>query len=193
MGAVPSLLEFELAHGVHCVHEVLLTHPHFDHLHSSIGCRCVCCGAAGRISLDRCRSMPAAECWQNGPGRVHPYLAERSDMRPLQPGVPVMLGELTITPFAVNHGPKAPGALGFVVQPQRPEDRRYRRFSFASPMKTTAVVRRRRDVSRRQHMASGRAYMAPVGPRQSAANRALAAPPSVHEPLQRLRRPRRCR
>jgi phosphoribosyl 1,2-cyclic phosphodiesterase len=58
----------------------------------------------------------SAECWQNGPGRVHPYLAERSDMRPLQPGVPVMLGELTITPFAVNHGPKAPGALGFVVQ-----------------------------------------------------------------------------
>ena len=27
-----------------------------------------------------------------------------------------MLGELTITPFAVNHGTKAPGALGFVVQ-----------------------------------------------------------------------------
>ena len=27
-----------------------------------------------------------------------------------------MLGDLTVTPFAVDHGPKAPGALGFVIQ-----------------------------------------------------------------------------
>ena len=31
MGVVPSLLEFEVTHGVHVVHEVLITHPHFDH------------------------------------------------------------------------------------------------------------------------------------------------------------------
>ena len=31
MGVVPSLLDFEQSHGVHVVHEVLLTHPHFDH------------------------------------------------------------------------------------------------------------------------------------------------------------------
>lgn len=31
MGVVPSLLEFEQTHGVHVVHEVFLTHPHFDH------------------------------------------------------------------------------------------------------------------------------------------------------------------
>jgi phosphoribosyl 1,2-cyclic phosphodiesterase len=28
----------------------------------------------------------------------------------------VSLGEVAVTPFAVDHGPKAPGALGFVVQ-----------------------------------------------------------------------------
>jgi phosphoribosyl 1,2-cyclic phosphodiesterase len=28
----------------------------------------------------------------------------------------VVLGGLTLTPFCVDHGPKAPGALGFVVQ-----------------------------------------------------------------------------
>ena len=27
-----------------------------------------------------------------------------------------MLGDVTVTPFAVDHGPKAPGAVGFVVQ-----------------------------------------------------------------------------
>ena len=32
MGVVPSLLDFEVTHGVHVVHEVFITHPHFDHL-----------------------------------------------------------------------------------------------------------------------------------------------------------------
>jgi glyoxylase-like metal-dependent hydrolase (beta-lactamase superfamily II) len=31
MGIVPSLVDFEYSHGVHVVHEVLITHPHFDH------------------------------------------------------------------------------------------------------------------------------------------------------------------
>ena len=31
MGVVPSLVDFEHSHGVHVVHEVLLTHPHLDH------------------------------------------------------------------------------------------------------------------------------------------------------------------
>ena len=56
------------------------------------------------------------ECWEDGPNRVHRYLAQRSDFRPLQPGIPVMLGDLVFTPFAVDHGPKARGALGFIVQ-----------------------------------------------------------------------------
>ena len=41
--------------------------------------------------------------------------AERSDFRPLQPDIAIVLGDLTITPFTVDHGPKAPGAMGFVV------------------------------------------------------------------------------
>lgn len=44
MGVVPSLLEFEHTHGIHVVHEVLLTHPHFDHF-------------AARLAVD----VPAAE------------------------------------------------------------------------------------------------------------------------------------
>ena len=39
MGVVPSLLEFEQSHGAEVVHEVLLTHPHFDHFAHSTGCR----------------------------------------------------------------------------------------------------------------------------------------------------------
>jgi phosphoribosyl 1,2-cyclic phosphodiesterase len=34
----------------------------------------------------------------------------------MQPGAAIGLGDLTVTPFAVDHGPKAPGAVGFVVQ-----------------------------------------------------------------------------
>jgi hypothetical protein len=29
---------------------------------------------------------------------------------------PIVLEDLTVTPVAVDHGPKAPGAVGFVVQ-----------------------------------------------------------------------------
>jgi mRNA degradation ribonuclease J1/J2 len=47
---------------------------------------------------------------------VHRYLAERSDFRQIQPGIAVPLGNLTVTPFAVDHGPKAPGAVGLVVE-----------------------------------------------------------------------------
>ena len=35
---------------------------------------------------------------------------------PFAPGIAVVLGGLTVTPFAVDHGPKAPGAVGFVVE-----------------------------------------------------------------------------
>lgn len=68
---------------------------------------------------DQPRPLPiyaSRECWDIGPNRVHRHLAERSDLRPLQPGVAVALGDVTVTPFAVDHGPKATGALGFVLQ-----------------------------------------------------------------------------
>ena len=116
MGVVPSLLEFEHSHGVHVVHEVLLTHPHFDHF-AQLDWLSMCLLRSGRP--DQPRPLPiyaSQECWDNGPNRVHRYLAERSDFRPLQPGVAVVLGDVTVTPFAVDHGPKAPGAVGFVVQ-----------------------------------------------------------------------------
>ena len=116
MGVVPSLLEFEHTHGVHVVHEVLLTHPHFDHF-AQLDWLSMCLLRSGRS--DQPRPLPiyaSPECWENGPSRVHRYLAERSDFRPLQPGTAVVLGDLTVTSFAVDHGPKAPGALGFAVR-----------------------------------------------------------------------------
>lgn len=116
MGVVPSLLEFEQSHGVHVVHEVLLTHPHFDHF-AQLDWLSMCLVRSGQA--DQPRPLPiyaSPECWDTGPSRVHRYLAERTDFRPLVPGTAVVLGDLTVTPFVVDHGPKAPGALGFVVQ-----------------------------------------------------------------------------
>jgi phosphoribosyl 1,2-cyclic phosphodiesterase len=118
MGVVPSLLDFEHSHGIHIVHEVLLTHPHFDHF-AQLDWLSMCVVRSGRT--DQPRPLPiyaSRECWEseNGPKRVHCYLSDRSDFQPLQPGNPVALGDITITPFTVNHRDTAPGALGFVVQ-----------------------------------------------------------------------------
>ncbi|MEI8374148.1 MAG: MBL fold metallo-hydrolase [Planctomycetota bacterium] len=116
MGVVPSLLEFEQSHGVNVVHEVLLTHPHFDHF-AQLDWLSMCLLRSGRP--DQLRPLPiyaSQECWESGPNRVHRYLAERSDFRALVPDNTVVLGDLTVTPIDVDHGPKAPGALGFVIQ-----------------------------------------------------------------------------
>ena len=116
MGVMPSLVEFERSHGVHVVHEVLITHPHFDHF-AQLDWLSMALLRNGRS--DQPRPLPAyasQACWDAGPNRVFPYLAERSEFHCLQPGNAVALGDATITPFAVDHGPKALGALGFVVQ-----------------------------------------------------------------------------
>ena len=116
MGVVPSLIEFEQTHGVHVVHEVLLTHPHFDHI-AQLDWLSMCAVRNGRP--DQPRPLPiyaSAECWENGPKRVHRHLAGRSDFRPLQPHVPILLGDVSVTPLAVEHGPTAPGAMGFVLR-----------------------------------------------------------------------------
>lgn len=116
MGVVPSLTEFEHGHGVHVVHEVLLTHPHYDHF-AQLDWLSMCLVRNGR--LDQPRPLPiyaSQECWDHGPNRTFRFLGPRSDFRPLQPGSAVVLGDVVVTPFAVDHGPKAPGALGFVVQ-----------------------------------------------------------------------------
>jgi len=116
MGVVPSLLEFEVTHGVHVVHEVVITHPHFDHF-AQLDWLSMALLRNGRE--DQPRPLPiyaSQECWEAGPNATFQYLAERSDFRPLQSGSAIMLDDVTITPFAVDHGPKAPGAMGFVVQ-----------------------------------------------------------------------------
>ena len=116
MGVVPSLLDFERTHGVHVVHEVLLTHPHLDHF-VQLDWLSMCVVRNGRE--DQPRPLPiyaSPECWEQGPARVHRYLAERSGFRPLRAGTAVVLGDLVVTPFAVDHGPTAAGALGFVVE-----------------------------------------------------------------------------
>lgn len=116
MGVVPSLLAFEHAHDVHVVNEVLLTHPHFDHF-AQLDWLSMCIVRNDR--LDQPRPLPiyaSQACWDNGPNRVFPYLAERSDFHCMEPGSPIVLGDISITPFSVDHGQKSPGALGLVVQ-----------------------------------------------------------------------------
>ena len=44
------------------------------------------------------------------------YLAERSEFRAIEPASAINLDDVTIMPFTVDHGPKAPGAMGFVVR-----------------------------------------------------------------------------
>ncbi len=101
MGVVPSLLEFEHSHGVHVVHEVFLTHPHFDHF-AQLDWLSMCLVRSGRA--DQPRPLPiyaSRECWDDGPARVHRHLAKRSDFRPLRAGVPVM-GDWDVEP--AEHG-----------------------------------------------------------------------------------------
>jgi phosphoribosyl 1,2-cyclic phosphodiesterase len=116
MGVVPSLLEFEQTHGVHVVHEAFLTHPHLDHFAQLDW---LSMALLRNTRADQPRPLPiyaSQPCWDHGPNRIFRHLAERSDFRPQQPGVAVVLGDVTITPFAVDHNPMAPGSLGFVVQ-----------------------------------------------------------------------------
>ena len=116
MGVVPSLLEFEVTHGVHVIHEILITHPHYDH-YAQIDWLSMALLRNGREDQPRPLPIYASQaCWEAGPNTTFQYLAERSDFRPIEPGSPMMLDDVSITPLAVDHGPKAPGALGFVVR-----------------------------------------------------------------------------
>jgi len=68
---------------------------------------------------DQPRPLPiyaSPECWEAGPKRIHPYLGEPSEFRPVEPAAALVLSDLTVTAFAVDHGPKAPGALGLVAE-----------------------------------------------------------------------------
>lgn len=116
MGVVPSLLELEQTHGAHTVDEVLLTHPHFDH-YAGLDWLSMCLLRSGRPQQPLPLPVYASPaCWEFGPQRVLRYAVERCQLRPLEPGQAFELGQLSITPFAVEHSDKAPGSLGYVVQ-----------------------------------------------------------------------------
>jgi ribonuclease BN (tRNA processing enzyme) len=116
MGVVPSLLDFEASHDVHVVHEVFITHPHFDHF-AQIDWLSMALVRNRRDGQPRPLPIYASQtCWENGPNAMFGYLADRSEFRAVEPGVAVPLDDVTITPFAVDHGPRTAGAMGFVAQ-----------------------------------------------------------------------------
>jgi phosphoribosyl 1,2-cyclic phosphodiesterase len=98
---------------------VFLTHSHWDHI-------------AGLDYLHHYRDAPGVSdrkpqvpVYATEPcledvlvGRGFQYLVHNGIIQPrvIQPGISVELGGLTITPFAVNHGPTAPGAIGLVFE-----------------------------------------------------------------------------
>jgi glyoxylase-like metal-dependent hydrolase (beta-lactamase superfamily II) len=116
MGVVPSLLEFERTHGIRAVDEVLLTHPHWDHF-AQLDWLSMSLLRSGRPEQPRPLPVYASrECWETGPLRCFPHLPDRTVFRPIQAGTPVVLGDVVVTPIAVDHGPTVPGPLGFVIE-----------------------------------------------------------------------------
>ena len=117
MGVVPSLLELERDHHVSTVEEVFLSHSHFDHV---AGLDWLC-GALKRSKRSEQRRpldvFCSQKCWQHGPQRLFPYLIGRSiEHQPIKSNVAIELGDMSITPFRVQHDESAPGARGFVIQ-----------------------------------------------------------------------------
>ncbi len=53
---------------------------------------------------------------RKGRRRMAASVYERVEYLLKQHGISLPLGSVTLTPFAVDHGPEAPGALGFVLQ-----------------------------------------------------------------------------
>lgn len=116
MGVVPSLLEFECTHNVHVVHEVLLTHPHFDHF-CQLQILAMCVQRNGRAGQPRpLRVYASQDCWERGPASIFPNFADKCEFQPVKDGETIELADARVTPVTVDHGPKAPGAMGFVVQ-----------------------------------------------------------------------------
>ncbi len=117
LGVMQSLLDFEHHHDVRVVNEVLLSHSHFDHV-AHLDWLSSVLDRNGRT--DQPRPLPVhctSPCWEVGPGRLFPWLAgSKMEHRPLTPGQALTLGDLRVTPMGVQHGPSAPGAVGFVVE-----------------------------------------------------------------------------
>lgn len=117
LGVCQSLLDFERRHDVHVVHEVLLSHSHFDHV-AHLDWLSNAVRRNGRP--EQPRPLPVfctRSCWDVGPGRLFPWLVDKTILhRPIAPGAAFQLGHLRVTPMAVEHGNTAPGAVGFVVE-----------------------------------------------------------------------------
>jgi ribonuclease BN (tRNA processing enzyme) len=118
LGVAPSLIEFERTHGVRVVHDVLITHPHFDHF-GNLDWIANSILRNGR--KDQPRPLPVyctRPCWETGPHRVFPWLADKGRVKhvPVEPGRPFEIAGMRITPMTVNHGESAPGSVAFVAE-----------------------------------------------------------------------------
>lgn len=116
LGVMQSLLDFERTQDVHVVHEVLLSHSHFDHV-GHLDWLASALRRNGRP--EQPRPLPVyctADCWRIGPARLFPWLVNKAIRHvPIEAGRAVELGNLRVTPMAVEHGSTAPGAVGFSV------------------------------------------------------------------------------
>jgi ribonuclease BN (tRNA processing enzyme) len=138
LGVAPSLIEFEQTHGVRVIHEVLITHPHFDHF-GDIDWIANSIFRNGRA--DQPRPLPVyctRPCWEIGPGRVFPWLAEKGRARHvmIEPGRPFEIGAAQITPMQVTHSESAPGAAAFVAELVEAPGRRPRKIIFTGDFLT---------------------------------------------------------
>lgn len=117
LGVMQSLLDFEHHHGVRVVHEVLLSHSHFDHV-AHLDWLSSVLDRNGRE--EQPRPLPVyctPPCWEIGPERLFPWLVDtKLRHHPVAPGEVLRFGELRITPLGVQHGATAPGAVGFAVE-----------------------------------------------------------------------------
>jgi ribonuclease BN (tRNA processing enzyme) len=66
-GVIPSLLDFEQSHGIHVVHEVLLTHPHLDHF-AQLDWLSMCLVRSGRSDQPRPLAIYASQSYSGHTG-----------------------------------------------------------------------------------------------------------------------------
>ena len=98
--------------------EVVISHAHLDHF---AGLDWLCGAIRRNERAEQPRPLPvycSKSCWKTGPGRMFGYLVDkhRVEHRRIRAGVPLVLGELRLTPFRVIHDKTAPGARGFVAE-----------------------------------------------------------------------------
>ncbi len=122
LGVMQSLLDFERTHDVHVVHEVFLSHSHFDHV-AHLDWLSSAVRRNGRRDQPRPLTVHCTEpCWQTGPQRLFPWLAGSAMVHnPVVPGRAIDVGALRVTPIAVEHGSTAPGAVSYAIEVLAPD------------------------------------------------------------------------